>query len=301
MIDYSIIIPHKNTAKSLLRLLGSIPNEKYIQVLIIDDSSDIEVVQHLKSIQLNNNVQIIFCEFSNGAGGARNIGIKKAKGKWILFADADDCFTIQINKLLRENVNVAADIMYFNCDSIDKDGLKSYRHLRYSKLISDFLADSKKENALKYYFTPPWSKMIKRDLIVKNNIRFDEIIASNDVMFSLKTAFFARNINANKAILYVISLSEGSITQIISKEHFDAKFSVALNANRFLCSISMKRYQQSILYFLGRSYKFGFQYMIYVIFMLIKNKSNIFIGMSKFLNLNKVIRQRENPVYTKKR
>jgi hypothetical protein len=39
----------------------------------------------------------------------------------------------------------------------------------------------------------------------------------------------------------------------------------------------MKRYQQSILYFLGKSYKFGLRYVIYVILMLFKNKSNLFL------------------------
>ena len=259
MINYSIIIPHKNSITSLIQLLDSIPDNDNIQVVIIDDNSEIKVVKKLQNIVLNNNVETFLCNVSKGAGGARNIGIEKAKGKWILFADADDYFTIDLQGLLLKNVNSDADLIYFNTDSRDKYGKQTYRHLRYSKLVCDFLNDNKNENALKYYFTPPWAKMIKRDLIVRNRIRFDEIIASNDVMFSLKTAFFARKINANKDILYVISLSKGSITQIISKMHFDSKFNTALNANKFLCSIGMRRYQQSILYFLGKSYKFGFQ------------------------------------------
>jgi glycosyltransferase involved in cell wall biosynthesis len=301
MINYSIIIPHKNSFKSLLRLCSSIPDDDDIQVIVIDDNSDIKAIKQLQDIELNSNIEIIFCDLSKGAGGARNIGLQKAKGRWVLFADADDYFSIHLRDLLMENVESGADIIYFNTDSEDENGKQTYRHLRYSKLVCDFINDNKKENALRYYFTSPWAKIIKRDLILKNNIKFDEIVASNDVMFSLKTAYFAKKIKAYKDILYVISLTKGSVTQIINKEYFNSKFKTALNANIFLCSIGMRKYQQSILYFLGRSYKFGFQYIIYVIYMLIKTRSNIFIGMSKFMNLNKAIRERENTDYITKK
>jgi glycosyltransferase involved in cell wall biosynthesis len=301
MINYSIIIPHKNSVNSLLRLCNSIADDDNIQVIIIDDNSDVEVVKQLQDNKLNSNIEIVFCDVSKGAGGARNIGLQKAKGKWVIFADSDDYFTIYLENLLIENVDSGADIIYFNTDSRDENGKQTYRHLRYSKLVCDFLNDNKKENALRYYFTPPWAKMIRRDLILKNNIKFDEIIASNDVMFSLKTASFAKKIKACKDILYVITLSRGSVTQISSKTHFNAKFKTALNANRFLCSIEMKRYQQSILYFLGKSYKFGLRHVIYVIFMLFKNKSNLLIGMKKFMNINTVLRERENIDYITKK
>lgn len=297
MINYSIIIPHKNSIKSLVRLCDSIPDSDSIQVIIIDDNSDINTIQRLQNVELNNNVEIIFCEISNGAGAARNLGIQEAKGKWILFADADDFFTTNLENLLWKNLDSDSDLIYFNTDSQDESGKQTYRHLRYSKLVYDFLNDNEKEDALRYYFTPPWGKMIKRDLIINNKIEFDEIVASNDVMFSLKTAFLAKKIKACKDTLYVITLSKGSVTNIISKVYFNSKFKTALNANKFLCSIGMRKYQQSILYFLGKSYKFGLRYMSYVILMLIKNKSNIFIGMRKFMKLNKVLQERENSNY----
>jgi len=300
MINYSIIIPHKNSVNSLLRLCNSIPDDDDIQVIIIDDNSDVAVDKQFQDIELNSNIEIVFCDVSKGAGGARNIGLQKAKGKWVLFADSDDYFTIHLENLLIENVDSGAEIIYFNTDSRDENEKQTYRHLRYSKLVYDFLNDNKKENALKYYFTPPWAKMIKRDLIVQNNIKFDEIVASNDVMFSLKTASFAKKIKACKDILYVITLSKGSVTQIISKTHFNSKFKTALNANKFLCDIGMRKYQQSILYFLGKSYKFGFFYFIYVLLSILRNRSNVFIGMSKFMNLNKVLRERENKNYITK-
>jgi len=296
-IDYSIIIPHRDSPDLLIRLLDTISKSANFQIIIVDDNSGIQVRKKLQDLKLNNNIEIIFSNTSSGAGSARNIGMQKAKGKWVLFADADDYFTIQFENLLHKNLDSDADIIYFNTDSEDENGEQTYRHLRYSKLVYDFLNDNKKENALRYYFTPPWGKMIKRDLIVKNNIKFDEIIASNDIMFSLKTAFYAKRIKAYIDILYVITLSRGSLTNILSKTHFNSRFNTALNANKLLCSIGMRRYQQSILYFLGKSYKFGFQYVIYVIIQVIKNRANIFIGMSKIFRSKQTLKIRENKQY----
>ena len=296
MINYSIIIPHKNSVKSLLRLLHSIPDNQEFQVIIIDDNSKSIIQKELQKIEFNANIEIIFCEISKGAGGARNIGLKHAKGKWLLFADSDDYFTNNFEDLIAQNLDSSADIVYFNTDSCNESGEKSYRHFRYSKLVNNFLKYNK-EQALRYFFTPPWAKMINRKLIVDNNISFDQVPASNDIMFSLRVAYHAKKIEASNEILYIITLSTGSVTNVLSKSYFDSKFNVALKANNFLCSIGMRKYQQSILYFLGKSSQFGFKYVAYVILMLIKNKSNIFIGADKFMRLSSVLRQRENINY----
>lgn len=301
MINYSIIVPHKDSVKYLLRLLDSIPNNDDIQIIIIDDNSDIQVVKQLQNTELNNNIDIVFCDISKGAGGARNIGLSKAKGKWILFADADDYFSNNFSSLIKKYRDSEYDIIYFGTDSITSEAKRSYRHERYMKLVVDYLDDKNKEDALKYYFTPPWGKMISRELIEKNNIQFDEVIASNDVMFSLQLARVTNKISATTEVLYVITLSKGSVTNIISIKHFESKFRAALKANNFLCSIRKKKYQQSVLYFLARSYKFGFNYFLYVTKQLIINRSNLFIGIGKLLNLKETLSQRENKNYITKK
>ena len=73
------------------------------------------------------------------------------------------------------------------------------------------------------------------------------------------------------------------------------KFKTVLKANEFLCSIGMRKYQQSVLYFLGRSYKFGLNYF-FVLLCIIRNRSNIFIGANKFLHIRNVLMDRENKI-----
>ena len=300
-IKYSIIIPHKNSFDLLLKLLKSIPICDSYQVIIVDDNSEFQEKEKLKNNIFNNNVKIIYNNNSEGAGKARNIGLKEAKGKWILFADADDFFSDNIEILLENYFESSCDIIYFGTTSnyIDTNKI-AYRHERYMNLVNDFINDNSKEDALKYFYTPPWSKLIRREIIEENNIKFDEIIASNDICFSLKSAFFAKSIFATVDILYNITVTHGSLTNSISLNHFDTRLDTALRANKFLCSINKKKYQQSVLYFLAKSYMFGIKYMIIVCAKLLRNGSNLFIGMSKVFNIKKVLDQRENRNYLKK-
>ena len=94
-------------------------------------------------------------------------------------------------------------------------------------------------------------------------------------------------------LLYIITQSENSLSIVFDKNHFNSRFNAALEANQYLCSINQNKYQQSILYFLFRSYKFGLNYSIYVIKQLIKYRSNIFIGSKKIFNFKQAIGRRE--------
>ena len=293
MIDLSIIIPHKNSFNTLLRLLNTIPNKDSIEVIIVDDNSSPEVVNKLKNIRCNNNIKIIYNHIGDGAGRARNIGLDSALGKWIVFADADDCFCDEFLALTNKFINNKEDIIYFGTHSLTIKGGASYRHLRYMKLVENYLTGHKFENELRFCFLAPWGKMIKRELIRKYNIRFEEILAGNDNIFSLKVASTARGMTATNDVLYIITQRENSLSTTFSKDHFTSKFNAALKANQFLCSINQNKYQQSILYFLFRSYKFGLNYSIYVIKQLIKYRSNIFIGSKKIFNFKQVMERRE--------
>jgi len=291
MIDLSIIVPHKNSFNTLLRLLNTIPNKDSIEVIIVDDNSSSEVVKKLKNIRCNNNIKIIYSN-GGGAGRARNIALDHALGKWIVFADADDYFCDGFLALTNRFINNKEDVIYFGVNSITELGNQSYRHLRYMKLVEDYLSDRKFENELKFHFLSPWGKMIRRELLEKYNIRFEEIIAGNDNLFSLKVAHNTRKLTATYNVLYIITESKNSLSATFSKYHFNSKFNAALQANQFLCSINQTKYQQSILYFLGRSYKFGLNYLIYVIKQLIKYRSNIFIGSRNIFNYKEVLRRR---------
>ena len=91
----SIIVPHFNSPALLQRLLDSIPNQENVEVLVIDDLSNSHLKEYYECKDRNSDRNVIFLNNTvqnKGAGGARNVGLAHAKGKWLLFADSDDYF-----------------------------------------------------------------------------------------------------------------------------------------------------------------------------------------------------------------
>lgn len=94
MVNYSIIIPHKNIPDLLQRCLDSISPREDVQVIVVDDNSDLLIVdfEHFPGID-RDDVELIFPKDGKGAGYTRNVGLDHAVGKWLLFVDADDFYT----------------------------------------------------------------------------------------------------------------------------------------------------------------------------------------------------------------
>ena len=87
---FSIIIPHYDIPDLLMRCLKSIPVSEDIQVIVVDDNSpDADTYLERYPELSRPYLEFIRTTKGGGAGYARNVGLDHAKGKWLLFADAD--------------------------------------------------------------------------------------------------------------------------------------------------------------------------------------------------------------------
>ena len=183
---YSIIIPHKDIPDLLMRCLRSIPVSEDIQVIVVDDNSADADTYLDKYPELSRPyVEFIRTTKGGGAGYARNVGLDHAKGKWLLFADADDFFIEDMYDIISSCVNSDADVIFFKANQVLSDNIDT-RKVRYAfihRVIEQYLSDGD-EWPLRFRFRPPWGKMIKRHLINKYKIRFEEVMYGNDVFCS---------------------------------------------------------------------------------------------------------------------
>lgn len=88
----SIITPCYNAGNYIEEAINSIliQKNKNIELILVDDGST-DCTQKICEKYVNGNIQYIKTE-NLGAGHARNIGIKKARGRWISFLDSDDLY-----------------------------------------------------------------------------------------------------------------------------------------------------------------------------------------------------------------
>ena len=283
MIDYSIIIPHKDVPDQLLRLLATCPATADTEVIVADDHSSQGTLQRLEAADMAENVRLVHVgDQTKGAGAARNAGLRAAQGKWLIFADADDFFLPDMKSIIDQHNDAEADLIYFHTTSLNTTTHEpSKRHLRYNNMIDKAATEGSTEamDALKYGFTPPWAKMVKRDYIVERSILYDEVKASNDIMFSILAAHYAKRILLDPHEIYCITENTLGLTQTYSKEAWYARFGVALRANKFLREQGKGKYQYIALPM--KSFKlsqYGFKDVCHVAGQLIAYRQNPFVG-----------------------
>ncbi len=217
MYSFSIIIPHKNIPELLERCLASIPERDDVQVIVVDDSSDERVVDFGRFPGLGRpNTEVIFHKSpiggSGGVGVARNVGLGVARGKWLVFADADDFFHPSIGEAFDRHVDSDADMVFFRHDSID-DATMEPTCINTSRLRAmDAFESRGDETALRYRVSVPWGRFVKRELVDTHHIKFDEVRFSASVMFSLQAGHWARTIAVDDTVVYCNVRREGALT-----------------------------------------------------------------------------------------
>lgn len=225
----SVIIPHHNDLINLTKLINSIPKDNKYEVIVIDDHSEIDFDKLNEEVKKINPDAKVFKNNSNinSAGKARNIGIEKSSGKWLLFADSDDIFLPKLDEVISEYENSEADIIYFNPTTFTADNLanntRSNYKDKYSDLINEYFTSDSKDISkwkIRLTFDVPWSKLIKKSTIIEKNIKFDEVIRHNDTVFSQKIGIFSDNIKIDNRTIYCVSKNLNSLSNKITKEHF---------------------------------------------------------------------------------
>ncbi|MGM9598047.1 MAG: glycosyltransferase family 2 protein [Eubacteriales bacterium] len=125
--DLSVIVPFYNTEKYAKRCIDSILSQKTqysFEVFLIDDGSPDKCGEILDSYNNVDNIHVIH-KPNGGASDARNIGIKEAKGEYVLFLDSDDyLYPDAIQSLMNSARRNNADIVEGGLTAFDDGGNK---------------------------------------------------------------------------------------------------------------------------------------------------------------------------------
>ena len=201
-MKYSIIIPVYNAGEVVADCVNSIFQTGLCDfeiILVNDGSSDNSAEVCAKLCEKYPMVNYFYQE-NLGVSAARNNGIRHAKGKYILFCDADDFFEPDcfkgIDDVLTDNIDLLIYGMsldyYHNNFCYRKDTLV-YPHngVQMIELWSASFEGMYNYNVL----SPVWNKIYKREVIVENNLRFDtKKILLEDLMFSVTYLSYCNDI-----------------------------------------------------------------------------------------------------------
>ena len=111
MPQFSVIIPLYNKEKSIIGTIQSVIKQTYkdFEIIVVDDGSTDQSLAYVKGIL---DPRLTYYEKKNGGvSTARNFGIKKAKGDYIAFLDADDFWDSQYLEKIAETISNQKDAL----------------------------------------------------------------------------------------------------------------------------------------------------------------------------------------------
>ena len=219
-IRYSLIIPHYNIPDLLERCLRSVPERNDLQTIVVDDHSPENCKEALHRIEnLFPHVSFVYCETNGGAGKARNIGMEKAEGRYLIFADADDYFSEEFPTILDRCKGSTEDIIFFRYIGVlESLSSKDFNQNIWGNEIMDRYFKTHIEDELRCSLIQPWGRFYKRTFIQENNLYFEEIPFSNDYYFVVSAGCKAGQIKVEDCVLYYYVRRDGSLTSSYNKK-----------------------------------------------------------------------------------
>ncbi|MFH1612854.1 MAG: glycosyltransferase [bacterium] len=276
----SVIIPTYNCAQSLLEAIESVLNQSFkdYEIIVIDDGSQDETKNVIDSYM--KNICYIYQQ-NQGVACARNLGIKKAQGKYIAFLDADDIWIKDKLKMQIECFEKYPEIGLVFSDLIILNENKEEKEYK----IGNFKKDV--EALIQHNFIPTSKVMVKKECFEKVGM-FENFNLAEDYNLWLKIIqhysiyhipqCLVKYKNKIRTKSYLLQTTINEI-KIISNITLKNKFIIKRKLGQLfymagLFSHQLKKYNQSQKYFIQSILKMPFYWRtyFYIFLNLIKNK-----------------------------
>lgn len=216
----SVIIPVYNASGFICRCCESLFSQtlQSIEYIFVDDGSSDEslcIINQVLDKYPSRRNQVVFVSYYDniGVGAARNAGIKKATGEYIINCDSDDwvesnLYEKMYSKAKKTNADVVTCGYFF-------DANEGTRISKTSPLVNT--------NPLSFSISPQtgslWAKLIRREFLEENHLEVPlDINWGEDLCLSLEVLLLSRNTQFINEILYHHVLNEDSLTYSVSKD-----------------------------------------------------------------------------------
>ncbi len=222
MYKFSIIVPVYNVEQYLERCVEMLAGQHdSCEVLLVDDGSRDSSGQMCDSFASEYEYVKAFHKPNGGLSSARNYGIDRAKGEYILFVDSDDYVETSMCRVLEDYISKAPDAEVIAYDGIEEGpqgncGIRrGWVKQAESKDGHDFLLESYKQRTL---HVEAWLYAFKREYLEKNHLRFKEGVLAEDVEFTPRAVIPARQVLSIPEAFYHYIIRGDSLTAQTGRE-----------------------------------------------------------------------------------
>ena len=215
-IKFSIIVPIYNVEKYIDRCICSLIYQNYsnLEIILVDDGSFDDCPLICDNYAMKDSRIKVFHKNNGGLSDARNYGLEKSKGDYIIFVDSDDYIDknacVKFNEIIGMHKKidiVAANIKRFGNKFVR---LEKYTELKDISKGSEFLKFQLKNNSM---FAPVWRNIYRREFLIKNQLYFKFGILHEDEQWTPRVFLIAESVITTDYVFYFYCYREGSINE----------------------------------------------------------------------------------------
>ncbi|MCK9478230.1 MAG: glycosyltransferase [Firmicutes bacterium] len=254
----SVVVPVYDTEKYLKRCLDSIVNQtfKEIELIIINDGSP-DNSRKIILEYVENSPDIVFIDIENkGVSNARNLGLERATGEYIIFVDSDDYLDITaIEKLYNAITYYNADLAVCNFAKVYDDHIEEKYLQMPNKKVINYKEDGDEfiKQTLSFRCSLAicvFNKLFPTKLLRNSGLIFEERcdIYAEDAFFYSKLSSFIKRVCIVDEPLYLYYQRDDSATNAYKPDfvhrvigfldgleaYYDGKHTGSLNERAFI-------------------------------------------------------------------
>lgn len=189
MVKVSVVVPVYNSELYLDECISSLINQtlREIEFIFVDDGSMDNSVEIIKKYQSEDDRIILLQQENQYAGVARNNGMKKATGKYIIFLDSDDFFELNmLEELFHCAEKYQTEILMFGYYTFDDKTHECNAELLepYGNYPNTVFSKIDLGERIFQCSPAPWTKLFLKDFIVDQQLYFQAIPKCNDTFFN---------------------------------------------------------------------------------------------------------------------
>lgn len=221
MAKISIIVPVYNSEKYLNKCLNSLIEQTLddIEIVVVNDGSSDNSENIIKNYMAKDKRIKLINKKNGGQASARNLGLRKANGDYIIFIDSDDYAELD---MCEKSYNIAKegyDIVCMDYYLVRKNSNT------YSKILKD--SNSREISVKEYLFggAGPCNKIYNRLFLIHNNFMFPEGITYEDYAAIPSLAKFNPKVYyLNYANFYYVQHDASTMRSTVYKKSYEDIF-----------------------------------------------------------------------------
>ncbi len=266
-IKVSIIVPVYNNTVRIKKCIESLLNQtlEEIEIILVNDCSTDNTIDILKKYSEKNadKIQLIDLKQNKRPGGARNEGIKVARGMYIGFVDSDDFVEAEMYEEMY-NIAVSGDYDMVDCGfhnvKAGKNALSTIPET-WGEL------DVEKRKKLIVYSGFFWSKIIKKNIFIENNLKFREKVTFEDTDLLPFLMVYIKKVYATDFVFYHYCNNYESITNTADEKMQieDRMTAMRCLVQRFKDAGVYEEYKDAVVFNIYNTYIYMIQYYTYAL------------------------------------